>query len=420
MKNILPDLEKGLEIESLEQYLKIVGDLNKSTSGSTRLFFRGQEADCWKVEPSVFRDDMLSVEHILMQEPLRQIPSEFKGMQDDFEIMTKYQHYGMCTRLLDLTTNPLVALYFACYEHSEEEYWDTDNRVIRQMPYGIVFYKEGESVLVPSNVRVKIISALARYDMDGGMTIKEALTRLSSDGIIDENRRDRWCTKEGIEEFIKIAQNAYLVSPTLSNERLVRQSGIFLLPGRFNFSILENDISNGRIEKSECDLRDEFKEEFLYISPDNKKIIREELDACNINEANLFPELEHQLYYIKQINSAKARMVSYYEKFQGFAEKKSEVIISVETLSEEKKLRIMKDKISSIISESILAEQIFTIIKNNMVVDWYKRAPIISKMRKSVLIELMKEGFDEVEGRKIAQQVVSEVRDMWIYSDTKE
>lgn len=54
---------------------------------------------------------MLSIEHNLMQIPLQRIPMEFKDFDNMFDIMAKYQHYGMCTRLLDLTTNPLVALY---------------------------------------------------------------------------------------------------------------------------------------------------------------------------------------------------------------------------------------------------------------------------------------------------------------------
>ena len=45
-----------------------------------------------------------------MSEPLRQIPNEFVNIGDGFEIMEKYQHYGMCTRLLDVTTNPLVKI----------------------------------------------------------------------------------------------------------------------------------------------------------------------------------------------------------------------------------------------------------------------------------------------------------------------
>ncbi|MBO6179861.1 MAG: FRG domain-containing protein [Selenomonadaceae bacterium] len=83
------------------------------------LFFRGQKTNFWKVQPSIFRDDCLAVEHELMQQPLIHVPNEFSKDMELFEVMAKYQHYGMCTRLLDLTTNPLVALYFACNSYGK-------------------------------------------------------------------------------------------------------------------------------------------------------------------------------------------------------------------------------------------------------------------------------------------------------------
>lgn len=45
-----------------------------------------------------------------------------------------------------------------------------------------------------------------------------------------------------------------------------------------------------------------FSDEVITIPAKNKKAIREELDFFNINEATLFPELEHQMTYIKQRN----------------------------------------------------------------------------------------------------------------------
>ena len=87
----IPDFEKGIKIDSVGMYLdEIKNNINRKRAGdSTQLFFRGQETEFWAVEPSIFRDDMLSIEHKLMISPLQKVPMEFRNMQDTFEIMTK-------------------------------------------------------------------------------------------------------------------------------------------------------------------------------------------------------------------------------------------------------------------------------------------------------------------------------------------
>ena len=45
-------------------------------------------------------------------------PQSFSECKSALDYLVQMQHYGLPTRLLDMTTNPLVALYFACLEVS--------------------------------------------------------------------------------------------------------------------------------------------------------------------------------------------------------------------------------------------------------------------------------------------------------------
>ena len=154
-----------VEIDSVSSFIKAIKELRESADGtSTELYFRGQEVEFWDIEPSIFRNDMLSIEHKLMQIPLQKIPMEFKGFDSLFDVMTKYQHYGMCTRLLDLTTNPLVALYFACKIHGQEKY-ETEDDPVKQEPYGVVYYTNNYYPSQSVDKEVKIVTALASYDL---------------------------------------------------------------------------------------------------------------------------------------------------------------------------------------------------------------------------------------------------------------
>ena len=232
----------GIAIESVDEFMKEISDLNKNKNiPGAQIFFRGQETHFWEVKPSVFRDNMLSVEHNLMQEPLRQVPIEFKGIGNSFAIMEKYQHYGLCTRLLDVTTNPLVALYFACTPHCEEEYEKIDEEGTEmKSPQGIIYFKEENMPVMYNDLSVSVISKLASYNMGAGVEVREIVQKLHEDAIISQEQRELWLTEKGIIDFINLCQGVYTVMPILNNDRLIRQSGAFLLPGKFNFSIYKN------------------------------------------------------------------------------------------------------------------------------------------------------------------------------------
>ncbi len=401
--------DNGIEIASVDGYMKEISKLNEQKSDvNAQLFFRGQAVEHWDIRPSIFRDNMLSVEHYLMSEPLRQVPSEFTNLGAYFEIMEKYQHYGMCTRLLDVTTNPLVALYFACERHGEEDYMnpDPDSKGIeRRCPQGIVYFKEVSMPLKYNDLAVKVISKLASYDLNDDITINMVVQNLYEDGIVSADQKERWADEKGALEFVNLCQSVCTVLPIMNNDRLIRQSGAFLLPGKFNVFSRGDKMQNAIISKAECNLREEFDKTFLYVSDDNKEAIRLELEHCNISEANLFPELEYQLRYIRKHNETQRRAVAYFEKFQLLQAEKTERIQEDITYNPE----IIREIVNMEIDNGALVEDIVEVFDKNQVVDWMRRDSVLSKIKVLVCKKLIKSDYDRGEAENIASDIVKKV-----------
>jgi hypothetical protein len=314
----------------------------------------------------------------------------------------------MCTRLLDLTTNPLVALYFACKTHGNEVY-DSEGEIIEKEPYGVVYYTDNYYPSQPSDKEVKIVTALASYDLNKDNTIGAVLDRLNKENIIDENSWERWLKEEYISEFIDIVQRNYMVVPTYTNERLKMQNGIFLLASMFSVK-LGTDVRSGIITKSKGNLRNEFTSQYFYIRGENKEEILKELDLYNINEATLFPELEHQLNYIRYANGGCTQVVSEFFKYEKVRAENAFDFYGNDSELNEFVVNNLENELNGIVEKDDY-EMIKNIIKENMVIDWYKRNDVSSKIKMTIVGYYFVKSRDKKESTKKANDIMTKLNE---------
>ena len=276
-------------VNSLSEYTSEVTGIRErmvQEGESETLFFRGQCNSVWDIRPSIFRESLVSVESRIIKTAKSRVPSEFRECTSPFEELTKLQHYGLPTRLLDLTRNPLVALYFACCSSEKV----TDNEGVEKSSDGVVYICSGYEESTDS-FNSTVLAKIAQIDFDGETTLKLLKDKL---GLTEELPA---------EAFIKILQGSAFVMPSYNNSRIIRQSGAFLITGSINICQDDEDIWNSVVSKCVRNLNEAIDVKRIIIPNEIKEDILDELDLFNINESSLFPELEHQMSHVKRVGS---------------------------------------------------------------------------------------------------------------------
>ena len=152
------------EISSISDLLRILTELGEPAEGHSR-FFRGQGNAEWDILPGIYRNQKLvENEDKIIKEALLNCPDDFSPTDTLLEKLVKLQHYGYPTRLLDLTANALVGLYFAC---SNINHHDKDGElIILDIPNEDVKYDDSDTISVIASISLhnKDIDILESWD----------------------------------------------------------------------------------------------------------------------------------------------------------------------------------------------------------------------------------------------------------------
>ena len=139
-----------------------------SENRGTEVFYRGHADESWDLKPSIVRSDKgIKNEHLLFRDMVAHVPQDFSECKSALDYLVQMQHYGLPTRLLDVTTNPLVALYFACQPAGDTTVSGIVNAAF-DAAYGIAFdaeayaenYPDGSSISSNSDRLEAILSSV--------------------------------------------------------------------------------------------------------------------------------------------------------------------------------------------------------------------------------------------------------------------
>ncbi len=269
---------KKRSCKSLAEVIAKLDGLYKTTESGCVLIFRGHEDSSYAMLPGIYRNGDPDCEFESAHRIAIEHPHEF-DRREHFSALAKMQHYGIGTRLLDFSFNPLVSLYLAC------------------MPTGgkdgelIVAKAETDEIKHHHSDTILCLSCLPYLRHEEKEELRRLCVRKLGNGILNEADYEKHPFVHRLYHEIRGEYptfdfeikaedllTAHFVSPNKDNERLRAQNGLFAVFG------LDKDRSKKKVEDAVV--------ERIIIPKENKGGILSTLRHMGVDDSVIYPGLE--------------------------------------------------------------------------------------------------------------------------------
>jgi hypothetical protein len=172
--------KKVKNVKNVTEFIRSINEIKRNRTADEQnniVFYRGQANEDWVLAPAIYRKDkdgksFHRVERLLYQEMLRRNPAAFSEDKTVFERLVRMQHYNLPTRLLDITRNSLVALYFACEDETQKK---KDGQVY-------IFSEQLENIFSSHNIPEVMLSNIEKIN---GLELFSDFLHLRSSAIFN-------------------------------------------------------------------------------------------------------------------------------------------------------------------------------------------------------------------------------------------